>query len=534
MLDDTIRCRDNGGPGPHQKHPPLVGALQRHAHQDNPHTQSDGPFDRVDREFFRQNRGSPMNQGQDGSRPHNGLANQPSPPPHKARGAGQSREDEKPLQIAQSKNSEAEIERQEGNENQEHILADVIGRIGVAGGCRLYCSPSGQRQPSLACAFALKANLSDNSDSRRISIATCFISSSTNAAAPSMANIFLQIARVALQQHAHRLTALPILVLYLNDICNSRCLTCAIWQNNQRLTDVDARQMSDSLLSELYVEIERWKPLQVLLSGGEPTMHPRFANVVETIHGLGSSVLVVTNGFLVPSYPPALVSRVAEFFVSFDAPDPESYEVIRGVDGFSKLAKGVDFIRSITPRPQVVARSTLQRDNVGRLPELVESAERLGFDRISFLPVDLTTDAFGRDHRDHSVVADRIQPRAEDLDMMASGIEALEGSDRASFIESGIEKLRSIHSYFRALIDDTNTPIVRCNAPWVSAVIETTGKMRGCFFHRVIGTHKSINGPEARKFRRTLRVSEDPTCQRCVCSKMLRSGELLRMDAARG
>ncbi len=349
-----------------------------------------------------------------------------------------------------------------------------------------------------------------------------------------MANIFLQIARVALQQHSDRLTALPILVLYLNDICNSRCLTCAIWQNNERLADADARQMSDSLLSELYVEIEHWKPLQVLLSGGEPTMHPRFANVVETINGLGSSVLVATNGFLVPSYPEAVVSRVSEFFVSFDAPDPESYEVIRGVDGFSRLARGINFIRSLTPRPKLIARSTLQRDNVGRLPELVESARGLGFDQISFLPVDLTTDAFGRDHLNHSVVPNRIQPRAEDLDMMASGIETLEGSDRAPFIESGIEKLRTIHAYFRALIEDTDTPIVRCNAPWVSAVIETTGKMRGCFFHRVIGTHRSINGAEARRFRRSLRVSEDPTCQRCVCNKMLRSGELLRMGAAVG
>ena len=349
-----------------------------------------------------------------------------------------------------------------------------------------------------------------------------------------MTNIFVQMAKVALQQRSHRITALPILVLYLNDICNSRCLTCAIWQNNARLSMADVRQMSDALLRELYVEIGDWKPFEVLLSGGEPTMHPRFAEVVERIHLLGASVLVATNGFLLPSYTAAELSRVSSFFVSFDAPDAASYEVIRGVDGFSKMAKGLDFIRSLESRPRLVARSTLQRDNVGRLPELVESARCLGFDTISFLPVDLGTEAFGRNHTDHSVVSDRIQPRAEDLEAMISGIETLARSDAVGFVESGLEKLRTIHQYFRALIDHTRTPRVRCNAPWVSAVIETTGRMRGCFFHPVIGDHKNINGAEALAFRRSLRVSENPTCQRCVCSKMLRTGELHQMGAHSG
>ena len=349
-----------------------------------------------------------------------------------------------------------------------------------------------------------------------------------------MSNILVQTAKVAFQQRSHRITTLPILVLYLNDICNSRCVTCSIWQNNERLSTADARQMSDKLLSELYTEIERWKPFEVLLSGGEPTMHPRFAEVVERIHLLGTSVLVATNGFLLPSYTAAELSRVSTFFVSFDAPDAASYEVLRGVDGFSKLEKGLDFVRSINPRPGLVARSTLQRDNVGRLPELVESARRLGFDKISFLPVDLTSDAFGRNHRDHSVDPDRIRPRFKDLEAMNAGIESLAQIDAAPFVESGLEKLRAIHQYFRATIDNTSTPKVRCNAPWVSAVIETTGKMRGCFFQPVIGDFKNINGADAITFRRSLRVSENPTCQRCVCSKMLRAGELHRMGTRSG
>ena len=57
-----------------------------------------------------------------------------------------------------------------------------------------------------------------------------------------MIDTLLQIAKVEFQQRSHHITALPILILYLNDICNSRCLTCAIWENNERLQTTTARR----------------------------------------------------------------------------------------------------------------------------------------------------------------------------------------------------------------------------------------------------------------------------------------------------
>jgi MoaA/NifB/PqqE/SkfB family radical SAM enzyme len=64
----------------------------------------------------------------------------------------------------------------------------------------------------------------------------------------------------------------------------------------------------------------------------------------------------------------------------------------------------------------------------------------------------------------------------------------------------------------------------RCNAPWVSAVIEAGGDDRPCFFHRSLGNtrnrplHEILNSAEALQFRANLDVASDPICQRCVCS----------------
>ncbi|HYR84510.1 MAG TPA: radical SAM protein [Terriglobia bacterium] len=340
----------------------------------------------------------------------------------------------------------------------------------------------------------------------------------------------LEPLKLAAQQRSHRLTTLPILIVYLNDICNSRCLTCAIWQNNERLRIPGERQMSDRILAELYGEIERWRPSQVLLSGGEPAMHPRLPDVVRRLEALGSRIALITNGLLLTSFSHEELRPVSEVYISFDAPTPELYKTIRGVDGFDRMAGAIGFLKSMAAPPRIVARSTLQRDNVGEIPELVGTAQRLGFDGISFLGVDVSSSAFARGFPDHAVDPNRIQPQIADLEAMTRGIEELElAKTLSSFIEGGAQRLRRILQYFNALLGRGDFPPMQCNAPWISAVIETTGKMRGCFFHPVIGDLRTINGPKAVEFRKALRVESNPTCRRCVCNKLLRPLDVWRL-----
>src|SRR5712671_6494054 len=79
----------------------------------------------------------------------------------------------------------------------------------------------------------------------------------------------LDSAKFEAQQHFHRIHVLPIVILYLNNICDSRCKTCAIWKNNEWLKVPADRQMTDELLQELYETVVTWRPKQILLSGGE-------------------------------------------------------------------------------------------------------------------------------------------------------------------------------------------------------------------------------------------------------------------------
>jgi radical SAM protein with 4Fe4S-binding SPASM domain len=67
-------------------------------------------------------------------------------------------------------------------------------------------------------------------------------------------------------------------------------------------------------------------------------------------------------------------------------------------------------------------------------------------------------------------------------------------------------------------------PYKKCNAPWVSTVIEADGSVRPCFFHDVIGNIRDssladiVNSDKVISFRKTLDMSTNNTCVKCVCS----------------
>lgn len=329
-----------------------------------------------------------------------------------------------------------------------------------------------------------------------------------------------------LQQRSHRLQVLPIIIVYLNNVCDSRCVTCSIWKNNEALKIPAERQMSGELLEELYQNLGKWHPRQILLSGGEPALHPSFAEAVRKFRDIAGKVCVISNGLALSSCGSRALQGVSEFYISFDGHDRESYRRIRGVDGFERLASTLEILNTLRRRPKIVARCTLQKANVRRLPQLVEAARAMGFDCISFLGADLGSPAFARDLHGPAD-AEAIQPDGEDLLEMTDALRGLDYSD--GFVEGGVERLNRIAQYFRALRGEGELPAVSCNAPWMSMVIETTGRMRGCFFQPVIGDFRTVNEEAALSFRRNLNVSTDATCERCVCSRSLGVAEFLRM-----
>jgi MoaA/NifB/PqqE/SkfB family radical SAM enzyme len=175
----------------------------------------------------------------------------------------------------------------------------------------------------------------------------------------------------------------------------------------------------------------------------------------------------------------------------------------------------------------------VQKANCVHLRETVQAARQIGLSSVSFLAADLTSEAFNRlggwtPDRQTEVALD-----PDEVGKLEQEMEALirEHADdiAAGFVAESPEKLRRIVLYFRAHLGQRAPVAPRCNAPWVSAVVEADGTVRPCFFHQPLGNiHEKplleiLNSEEAVNFRKQLDVPNHPICQRCVCSLHLAS-----------
>jgi MoaA/NifB/PqqE/SkfB family radical SAM enzyme len=326
-----------------------------------------------------------------------------------------------------------------------------------------------------------------------------------------------------------RLHSLPILALVVHTACNCRCVMCDIWKANAA-----GRELSDEVLSAHVGAIRRLRVRRVMLTGGEPLLHSNLWSLCDRLRAEGISITLVTTGLLAARSARAIASRIDTVVISLDG-SPPIHDLVRRVPhGFDRLAAGVHALRAEATAPRLIARSVLQRANYPALAETIHTARGTGFDEISFLAADVSSSAFNRptpwpDTR----VADVAIPAAE-LPVLSAAIDdaiarcSVELTD--GFVAGGIASLRRIYDYYAAIAGLAGYPRVRCNAPWVSAVLEPGGVLRPCFFQpayagSIDGDFEStLNGTEAVRFRNQLDVERNDTCRRCVCSLNLRPG----------
>ena len=339
---------------------------------------------------------------------------------------------------------------------------------------------------------------------------------------------------VRLGAAVNRTLVLPLLIFYPTSRCNSRCVSCDWWkhtgEDDLTLEEIDAVAAA---LPALGTRV-------VAFSGGEPLVRPEVFDAAAMFRSRGLSLHLLTSGVLLERCADRVVHHFSRVFVSLDAATEERYEDIRGVNALDAVGRGVTRLRRLAPRVPVTARATLHRANFRELPRLIEHAKSLGVDGISFLAADLSSTAFGRKQSGSaaSLRSGTSAPRAganapslalnrdevAEFTVLVERTLAVYRADfESGFVAESAAKLRRLPQYYAALGGDGPFPPVRCNAPWVSVVLEADGAVRPCFFHPAVGNIRDtpladLVTRNLRTFRATLNVHSDPTCARCVCT----------------
>jgi Fe-coproporphyrin III synthase len=297
---------------------------------------------------------------------------------------------------------------------------------------------------------------------------------------------------------------------------------CDIWKRKDGLalhaSDLDRHRQS---IRTLGVK-------QVVLTGGEPLMNSELDTICQFFRELSIRITLLTTGRLLLQKAQTVATWIDDIIISIDG-SADIHDQIRRVPGlFASIQKGIDAVRSHRPEMQICCRTTVQKLNCAHLRATVRAAKYLQLNSISFLPADLSSEAFNREGGWTKDRQSEIALTEYELCTLEDEIENLittyQEEINAGFIVENSAKLRRIADRFREYLYNLPPKSPQCNAPWVSAVIDVDGSIRPCFFHATVSNtshltlHEAINSEAALNFRSTLDVASNAICQRCVCS----------------
>ena len=307
-----------------------------------------------------------------------------------------------------------------------------------------------------------------------------------------------------------RISTLRLLVLHVSARCDQACAHCSLWRANG-----DSR--TEWTLEERLTAIHEAKAAgaeALLLTGGEPLLSADAEPLARRARSLGLSVFVTTNGLGLGKARGWVLDCVDEAVVSLDGP-LVAHDASRGKGMFERLRASI--VALGRPRPVLTARSVVSALNADVVEQTVDAARELGFDRISFLPLDTRTDAFGGAPEERA----QMRPTAAQTRAFDDAVTRLAArGETGRFILEDESALRALARHF----GEAGAPAVRCDAPEWSMVVEADGSVRPCFFQPVVGRADAA-GIEV--FRRSEGFSEalrglgpaNSTCAACVCPK---------------
>ncbi|MBB2144648.1 radical SAM protein [Pedobacter sp. LMG 31464] len=320
-----------------------------------------------------------------------------------------------------------------------------------------------------------------------------------------------------------KISALPIVILMPHSACNCRCVMCDIWKDNKNL-----KQLTTADLKELILPLRKFGTKEVLMSGGEALLNINFFTLCEILKKEGIKITLLSTGLSIKKHAAEILKWVDELIVSIDG-DEFLHDAIRNIDGaFNKLKEGVELLHELNPTFRITARTVIHRLNFRNWKEIINSAKAIGIDQISFLPADVSSHAFNRQIAWSEPKQHEILPSHHELFELKKIVEQLmlQHSDdfKSRFIAESPSKINDIYLYYAAFYGLNDFPFKKCNAPWVSTVIEADGSVKPCFFHETIGNIRDsslteiLNSKKALSFRKSLSIETNPTCVKCVCA----------------
>lgn len=307
----------------------------------------------------------------------------------------------------------------------------------------------------------------------------------------------------------------PVLVMaHLTLACQCACDMC--YQRDAEFQFEKPERMPLPLFDEMLRQSRRFllRPL-IHLYGGEPLVHPEFAEVLSLLDQRGFDATLNTNGELLERYAPLLVgSRVRMVNVSLDGLGAE-HDSLRGRPGlFDKALRGIRALRALDEGLHININYVVNPRNATRLyKDLIGFEGLLHGTRIDYFSIEHL--AFTRGMATYA--------QGVDVALLRDGLSRIQSRGFPFPVSATpVVKHADLARYYGSMepLDRVN-----CNVPWIALNVMPGGEVTpgGAMFActEVVGDLRSEDlreiwkGASMRAFRRRIRTTMPEDCMRC-------------------
>lgn len=190
-----------------------------------------------------------------------------------------------------------------------------------------------------------------------------------------------------------------IVHLHITNRCNLRCRYC--WHHSPGNPELahPAQDLPFRKFCAILKDCRTLKVNNLYISGeGEPTLHPRFAQMMDLAEQYPLAVTVFSNATFPSSLLPALL-KADHLVVDLSAPDAADYQIIHGADHFNRVVNNIKALsqmrKDLGKHLSITGRCVMNRINQPRLHEISGLMRSIGVDSIELVPMQPTP--FNRD-----------------------------------------------------------------------------------------------------------------------------------------
>ncbi|MDI6777694.1 MAG: radical SAM protein [Patescibacteria group bacterium] len=173
--------------------------------------------------------------------------------------------------------------------------------------------------------------------------------------------------------------------------CNNHCLFCVQGRKRERTASKKIEE-----IKKFIRESAKSGKDEIVLTGGEPTLHPDFLKIVRFAKKNNfSNIQIQTNGRMF-AYPDFCVQTIKaganEFAPALHGSDSKTHDQLTGFEGsFGQTVQGIKNLRGLGQR--VITNTVVTKLNYRQLPQIAELLVKLDVNQFQFAFVHITGQA---------------------------------------------------------------------------------------------------------------------------------------------